>query len=210
MNECVIHSTGFDINNEGYIEENSSMPVRSLHGTTVAAIIRHICSNVEFISINILNENLSTDGRILLYSLSRVFDYKPDIIHMSLGTLKKRYIFPMKKIVREAERLNIPIVAAAQNSGKVSYPAYLKGVIGVKSDRFDDCTQFSYKDGFFLAPAGTEGIGCIREIPDMRNARGTSMSAAYISGHLAAILKNNKNLYFKEVEEALLQGLKKE
>jgi Subtilase family. len=206
----VIHSTGFGINSQGYIGENSGLPIRSLHGTTVAAIIRHICCAVEFISINILDENLSTDGRILLYSLSRVFDYKPDIIHMSLGTLKKRYIFPMKKIVREAERLNIPIVAAAHNSGKVSYPAYLNGVIGVKSDRFDDCMQFSYRDGFFVAPAGTEDIGCIRDIPDMRNARGTSMSAAYISGHLAGILKNNKNFCLNEVKEALLQGLKKE
>ncbi len=205
LKECVIHSTGFGINDDGYIAESSSLPIGNLHGTTVAAIIRHICSDVEFISIHVLDGNLSTDGRILLYSLSRVFDYKPDIIHMSLGTLKKGYIFPMRKIVREAERLKIPIVAAAHSSGKVSYPAYLRGVIGVKSDRFDECTQYSYKDGFFFAPAGIEGIGCIQEIPDIRTARGTSMSAAYISGHLAAILKNNKNLSLKEAKEALLK-----
>ncbi len=206
LNECVTYSTGFGINSEGYIEENNTMPVRNLHGTLVAMIIRHICSDVEFISINILDENLSSDGRILAYSLSQVFDYKPDIIHMSLGTLKKRYIFPLRKIVKEAKKLNILVVAAAHNLGKVSYPAYLKDVIGVKSQKFEDCMQYLYKDSFFYAPIGTEGIDCIQKIPDIKNAKGTSMSAAYISGHLAAILINNVSP--NEAKEVLLQGYK--
>ena len=207
LNECVIHSTGFGVNSEGYIEEDSSLPVRNIHGTIVASIIRHICSDVEFISINILDQNLSTDGRILAYSLSQVFDYNPDIIHMSLGTIKKRYIFPLKKIVKEAKRLNITLVAAAENQGRVSYPAYLNGVIGVKSDRFDNCMQYSYKSGFFCASAGIDSIDCLKEISELRNVSGTSFSAAYISGHLARILKHKKNLSYKQAKEALLQGL---
>lgn len=206
MNYRVIKSTGFGINGKGYIEEYNNLPIRSLHGTTVAMIIRHICSDVEFISINILDENLSTDGRILVYSLSQVFDDPPDIIHMSLGTMKKKYIFPFKKIVKEAKKLNILLVAAAENSGKVSYPAYLKGVFGVKSDSFENCKQFYYNSGFFYAPFGTHGIDCIQEIPSIRNANGTSMSAAYITGHLAEILKNNRNLSLSEAKDALIQG----
>lgn len=209
LNECVIHSTGFGVNSEGYIEENSTLPVRNLHGTIVAAIIRHICSDVELISVNILDENLSSDGRILAYSLSQVFDYKPDIIHMSLGTVKKRHIFPLRKIVKEAKKLNIMLVAAAENLGRVSYPAYLKGVIGVKSDRFEEYMQYSYKSGFFYAPAGINGIEFVQEISALGNVRGTSLSAAYISGHLARILKDKNNLSYKEAKEALLRGLKK-
>ncbi len=209
LNKCVIHSTGFGINSEGYIEENSTLPVRNLHGTIVSAIIHHICSDVEFISVNILDENLSSDGRILAYSLSQVFDYNPDIIHMSLGTVKKRYIFPLRKIVKEAKRLNVTLVAAADNLQRVSYPAYLKGVIGVKSDNFDDCMQYSYKNGFFCAPAGIHGIQCLQGIPDIQNVSGTSLSAAYISGHLAGILRDNNNLSYKEAKEALQKGLLK-
>ena len=210
LKNYVAHSTGFGINSDGYITEKSNIPLRSLHGTAVAMIIRHICIDVEFISVNILDENLLTDGRILAYSLSKVFDYNPDIIHMSLGTLRKRYIFPLKKIVKEAKRLNIQSVAAADNFGKVSYPAYLKGVFGVKSDMFKDCTLYSYKDGFFYAPLGTESIDCIQKISDIKTAIGTSMSAAYITGHLAEILKSNNNLSYKEAKEVLLHRLKKE
>lgn len=209
LHECVTYSYGYGVNSEGYIEKNSTLPIRNLHGTIVAAIIRHICSEVEFISVNILDENLTTDGRILAYSLSQVFDYKPHIIHMSLGTVKKRYIFPMRKIVKEAERHNVMLVAAAENLGRVSYPAYLKGVIGVKSDRFEDSMQYSYKSKFFYAPGGISGIECLQQIPYIQNVRGTSLSAAYISGHLARILKDNKDLCYKKAKEALLQGLKK-
>lgn len=205
----MVHSTGYGINDDGYITENVNIPVRNLHGTVVAMIIRHICSEVEFISVNILDENLLTDGRVLAYSLSRVFDYNPDIIHMSLGTVKKRYILPLRKIVKEAQKLNIHLVAAANNLGKASYPAYLKGVFGVKSGVFSDDTQYSYNQGFFCTPPSTYGIECIQRVPDIRNARGTSMSAAYISGHLAEILKNENKLSYKEAKGILLKDLKR-
>ena len=206
----VILSTGFEIDRYGYIKENSDIPVRNLHGTIIAMIIRHICSDVEFVSVNILDENLLTDGRILAYALSRIFDYQPDMIHMSLGTLKKRYIIPLKKIVREAKKYNIQLVAAAEITGKISYPAHLKGVFGVKADLFDDCTRYSYQNSFFYAPSDTYGIECIQAISDVSTASGTSMSAAYMSGHIANILKNNHNISYKNVKEALLQKMKEE
>ncbi len=206
LKESVIKSTGYGINNKGYIEENKNMPVRNLHGTTVAMIIRCICRDVELISVNILDENLMADGRVFVNSLSQVFDDFPDIIHMSLGTLKKKYIIPLHKIVKEAKKLNIPLVAATNNSGKTSYPAYLTGVFGVKSDLLDNYKQYYYQRGFFYAPIGTEGIDCIQEISSIKNAKGTSIAAAYITGHLAVLLKNNQNLSLKEAKAALIQG----
>lgn len=207
LKEYVILSTGFTINNDRYIVENSTLPIRNLHGTIIASIILHICNQVEFISIDILDENLSTDGRILAYSLSAVFDYNPDIIHMSLGTVKKYYILPLRKIIKKAKKLKIPIVAAADNSGKTSYPAYLRGVIGVKSKIFNSYMQYSYKHGFFYAPLGVDGLIC-KELIKYRKSRGTSMSAAYITGHLAEILNNNEQLSYKEVKKALIKNIK--
>lgn len=203
LKDYVVHSTGFEIGRDGHVKENGSIPVRNLHGTVVAMIIRHICSDVQFISINILDENLLSDGRVLIYSLNRVLEYKPDIIHMSLGTLKKRYIFSLKKIIKKAYKKKIQLVAAAENSGRVSYPAYLRGVFGVKSDNFDNYMLYSYKNGFFYAPSQIYRNSNI-------NARGTSMSAAYISGHLAVVLKNKDNISYEEAEKFLIQGIKKE
>ena len=83
-------------------------------------------------------------------------------------------------------------------------------MFGVKSGMFRDCTLYSYKDGFFYAPSDTYGIECIQQITEVKTAKGTSLSAAYITGHLANLLKNKKNLSYKEAKEFLIQGSEKE
>lgn len=196
-------STGFRINEKGYITEYPGMEAMYPHGTIVSLIIRHICSSVEFISMNILNENAATDGRVLMYAMSRAFDYKPDIIHMSLGTTKWRYKRYVKKIVKEAYRQNVVLVAAANNEGHVSYPACVKGVFGVKGRDLKDSAHYRYKDGFFYAPfsgAGVKGYGGT----DLKNACGTSMSAAYMTGHIANLMMENGHLGNEEIKRMLL------
>lgn len=207
LGKYVVFSTGFRINEEGYITEYPDMEVKHSHGTVISLIIRHICSNIELISLNILNENAATDGRILLYAMSRALDYQPDIIHMSLGTTRWKYKRHIKRILREANRRNIALVAAASNQGSESYPAGINGVFGVKSGSFKENQHYSYRSGFFYAPfsgAGIPGYG----LEDLSEASGTSISAAFITGHLANIrLKtgpiSNKNLKGKLIEKSI-------
>ncbi|NLI11742.1 MAG: S8 family serine peptidase, partial [Peptococcaceae bacterium] len=71
--------------------------------------------------------------------------------------------------------------------GRISYPAYLKGIIGVKADIFDSCFQYYYNNGFFHAPLSAEGIPGFEEI-GYKLVNGTSISSAYITGHVANIL----------------------
>jgi hypothetical protein len=67
------------VNDEGYIVEDKSLKPRHEHGTAISMIIRDICENVEFISVNILNERLTTDGRVLIHAFREALSYKPDI-----------------------------------------------------------------------------------------------------------------------------------
>ncbi len=205
LDKSILESTGFKVNEEGYITEYPNMETKYQHGTIVSLIIRHICSSVKFISINILNDNVSTDGRVLLHAISKAFDYRPDIIHMSLGTTKWRYKGYMKKIIREADRQNITLVAAASNHGLVSYPAYVKGVFGVKGGDFKEITQYGYQDGFFYAPLSAAGISGYGG-KDLKEACGTSVSAAYISGHIANIKLNGGNLNNRIIKSVLINN----
>jgi subtilisin family serine protease len=192
-------SKGFRINDEGYIIEDNDMEVRHEHGTAIALTIKHLCSNVEFISVNILNENLTTDGRVLIYALKNVLKYKPDIIHLSLGTTKWKYKFSLKKIVRASRKSNILIVSAANNQGFKSYPAYLDGVIGVKAISSESQCDFIYHNNFLYAPPTIKNISGIEELKDSY-MEGTSISAAYITGYIANI-KNHKD--FKKNEDLI-------
>lgn len=162
-------------------------------------IVRHICENIQLISLNILNERLSTDGRILVHALEKALLYKPDIINLSLGTTKWRYKFKLKEIVEKAAKNDTIIVAAAHNEGRVSYPAYLNGVLGVKASHPTDLSIIYYKNNFFYAPSGVDGIKDINEICIGGNIKGTSMSAAYITGYIARMKYSNRLLKASEI-----------
>ena len=81
LDQYVTHSTGYGINKDSYIAEDNTREVKNLHGTVISLIIRDIFNKVELTSVNILNENLKTDARILIYSLSWCLENKPDIMH---------------------------------------------------------------------------------------------------------------------------------
>jgi hypothetical protein len=159
-------------------------------------IIKHICSNVEFISINILNENLATDGRVLIHAIEQTVQFKPDIIHMSLGTTKWRHILPIKRIIKQARKKNIIVVSAADNEGSRSYPAYLKGVVGVKALNTGKFEDMYFQKGFFFAPFHTWGIPGTEGLKS-KNCGGSSMAAAYVTGAIARIKLEN-SLYTGE------------
>lgn len=180
-------STGLCINEAGYIVEDATMHVRHPHGTLVALVIRDLCDNVEFTSINILNERLAADGRVLLRAIDLALTEKPDIVHLSLGTTSFRYWFAFKRLIKKARTVNSHIVAAANNQGKRSYPAYLGGVTGVKADaRLENKYNYYYKSGFFYAPCETNSIKGINEIK--AHIGGSSTAAAFISGQVACLL----------------------
>lgn len=183
----VKESTGYRINCESYIVEDKEMQHFYEHGTAVAMIIRHLCPQVELISINIFDKSLGTDGRIMLCAMDKAIDYKPDIIHMSIGTTRWVYLFKLKGLVKKAKRNGIIIVSAANNQGMKSYPAYSKHVVGVKGADIHNVNEYFYKDNFFYAPLIIKGIRGIDQLEFSNQTCGTSMSAAYITGHLAKI-----------------------
>lgn len=187
LKNYVKYSTGYRVGKSQYIEEYKKTKPIHPHGTAVALIIRNICDKVDLYSINILDEQLSTDGRVLLHALTEAMHLKPDIIHLSLGTTSWRYFLPFRKIVKKAIAQDTIIVSAANNYGKRCFPAHLKGVVGVKAQE-SELAEYSYKSGFYYAPFSTSSISGIEEIDGGENFVGTSFSAAYITGHLASII----------------------
>jgi hypothetical protein len=192
LNKNIIYSAEYRIIENGNIVEKESANVTHPHGTAIALIIRQIMSNVEFISINILNERLLSDGRILIKAIERLHWHKPDIIHMSLGTTKVRYKLKLQSIVNRYLKSNIAIVASCNNNLlSKAYPANLKGVVKVKgSMKLCNAEQFYYYRNYFYAPYESENIPEINLL-NINGVGGNSTAAAYITGHLARYIYNN-------------------
>ncbi|NJK97843.1 MAG: S8 family serine peptidase [Bacteroidales bacterium] len=154
LNNYVFKSTGYRVNEEGYIAEFPEIKNSEIHGSAISLIIREYCKNVELISINILNEKLTTDSRVMIYAMNEALKLNPHIIHMSMGTTKRKYRKYIQEIVTEAKEKNIMVVAACNNMGFKSYPAFIDGVIGVKSVKCSETTNSSFykKNRFDLCP----------------------------------------------------------
>lgn len=190
MGNYVKYQTGFIMNTHGGIVEDKDMRARHEHGTAIGMIIKSLCSNVEFISINILDEKLLSDGRLLIYSFKKAIELKPDVIHLSLGTTKFRYRFELWRLVRLAEKNNIIVVSALNNKGVKSYPACIKGVIKVGGVNLKGKEDFHYKKGTYYAPYNLVDIEGMNELVK-RKMVGNSMAAAYITGHVCNIQYSN-------------------
>jgi hypothetical protein len=184
--DYVLRSTGFGINSEGYICETSEIKPTGKHGTCVSMIIRDLCRNTELISFNILNEKMATDSRIMIYAMNEAIKLEPDIIHMSIGTLKRKYLPYIKQIADMAIQKNITIVAACNNFGIRAYPACLTGVIGVKSLRWTNVkNKIIKRKNYFYAPSKIIDIFGQNELKSSQKMKGTSIAAAYVTGYIA-------------------------
>lgn len=189
LHKYVQQSCGFIINGEGQIKEQLTKQIKSEHGTAVSLIIRSVCEDVRFIDINILDDDLTTDGRIFLQAFRKAVDLSPNIIHLSLGTTRFIYKFALQRLVNAARKKNTMVIAAAHNQGLRCYPANLKGVVLVKvNDDLKPCIR-SDRRGVFYAPSYLLDIPGTNELRNPKIS-GTSLSAAYVTGTFAKKLSN--------------------
>ncbi|RPH33390.1 MAG: subtilase [Bacteroidales bacterium] len=210
LNNYVSKSTAYRINSEGFISEFPEIQPNGIHGTSVALIIRDICKNVEIISLNILNENLSTDSRVMIYAMNEAVKFEPDIIHLSLGTTRWKYRSYIKEIVSIATEKNIIIVAACNNLGFRSYPACLKGVVGVKFTKKRNRSKYYYykRMKYYYAPFSMNDIEGVDKLKGWRKMNGTSVAAAFITGHIAKIKSKENQKKKSDVINSLINGIK--
>ncbi|URJ59974.1 S8 family serine peptidase [Paenibacillus polymyxa] len=199
--EHVKESIHFSLDNNGIVLEKKQYSYNNDHGTAVAMAIKHITPNVEFISMNILNEQLRSDGRVLLHAFKRAIDCSPDIIHMSLGTKKFRYAKPLKKLACEAREHEVFVVAAANNKVR-SLPARLKNVIGVLGLSNLNPEHYCFNNKYFYACDNVNNVRRIGEIPNYKFLTGSSIAAAFISGHIARLI-SKRNFRFDEINSLL-------
>lgn len=196
LRNYIKEETGFKLNEKLDVVEEHNPKIKNDHGTVIAKTIKYICNEVEFISINILDENLSTDGRVLIQALKKSISYNPHIVHLSLGTTKIKYWYPLKKLCKFLNKNNVIIVSAANNEGKRSYPAYLKEVIGVKGENINN--TYFYNNKFFYSSLGLPNDLCISS-KRYRDVTGNSISAAYITGYICRTILELGNKSNKEI-----------
>lgn len=191
------------------------------HGTHVSGIIKSVHPDVKILALKYYNRNASGQDNLnsTIEALRYAVENNVDIINYSGGGPEPA--LEELKILKEAERKGILIVAAAGNEesnidvkANAYYPASygLKNIITVtahnKSLQMLRSSNWGKKSVDISAP----GYNIKSALPGLRagTLTGTSQATAFVSGSAALIMSQYPELSVEEVKEIIKQSAKKE
>jgi len=191
------------------------------HGTHVSGIIKSVYPNVKILSLKYYNPKASGQDNLdsTIDALRYAVEQNVDVINYSGGGPEPA--LEELKILKEAERKGILVVAAAGNEesnidirSNAYYPASygLKNIITVtahnKQLQMLNSSNWGKKSVDISAP----GYRIRSALPKGRSGylTGTSQATAFVSGAAALIMSQYPELSTQEVKEVIKQSAKQE
>jgi subtilisin family serine protease len=155
------------------------------HGTAVAAAIVEKAPEAALSIVKVFDRELVATGDVLVAALRWAIAQPVDIVNLSLGTLNAAHESLLARVVADAGRHGLTIVAAAPDGDRRWLPGALPGVVAAEVDWNlpRDVCELMTVDGSIAARAS----GYPRPIPGLapeRNLRGVSFAVANVTGLL--------------------------
>lgn len=181
------------------------------HGTNVAGIITAndndvgivgISQNVEIYDVKVLDSQGVGEVKDVIEGLRWALSNNVDIVNISFGFIKD---YPeLKKMINILLSEHKIVIASAGNNigGKVDFPAGYTGVISVGSINLNGKVDALASEGKIDAYAPGNEIITTSRNGNYETVRGTSFSAAYVTGALA------KGISSKEINEQNRKSIK--
>ncbi|MDR0605391.1 MAG: S8 family serine peptidase [Bacteroidales bacterium] len=157
------------------------------HGTVCAYLINEIIEDGQIYNLKVFDKNMHTSSRKLLKAISWCIENNMDIINISISITDMNYYYEFREICDKAFKKGCIIVAAANNAGFFSLPAYMQTVCGVGTARLLP-DQFIYKENSQIQYY-TNGINPFS--PENVKFHHSSFATARITGLLGKFLQEN-------------------
>lgn len=159
------------------------------HGTACAGIIVQLAPDAELYSVKVIGKDSRGTADQLVAALAFALDQGYDVINMSLGTTDERITRRLGALADRAFYDGRIIVAAANNSGQVAFPAHFSAVLAVGMEGFEDPEALRYEWG---SPIELAARGVYVDAPAMGGGSqlytGTSFACPHVSGLIARLL----------------------
>ncbi|MFC5049676.1 S8 family serine peptidase [Rubritalea spongiae] len=181
------------------------------HGTAVASIIagKHpltpgVAPSAEILSIRVTDAFGSSDSFTLAQGILQAADAGAQIINISMGSEGNSSV--VAEAVRYAQDLGAVIVASSGNEGlsQAVYPAAYDGVISVGAiEANGDHLDFSNSSPNLQITAPGYQVNAAWGEDLLTAFSGTSASAPFVSGAIAATMSNNEGYTAQQATELL-------
>ncbi|MBT8044557.1 MAG: S8 family serine peptidase [Verrucomicrobiae bacterium] len=182
------------------------------HGTAVASIISGdhaltpgIAPSADILSYRITDETGTADSFTLAQGILSAADAGAKVINISMGTFGNSSV--VEDAVVYAQQKGAVIVASAGNEGleTIAYPAAYDGVIAVGAvEASGEHLDFSNSSKELDIVAPGYQVNAAWGDEQMISFSGTSASAPFISGAIAAAMSENPNLSAQQAAELVL------
>lgn len=141
----------YEVKEKKVIKYNSEETLIT-HGSKCAAIFTSYAKQFELISLKVMDNKAKTNINYLIIALEWCLNNDIKLISLSIGSSFFLDYDKLKPIVDKLIKKGVIIVAANNNNNKLTYPAAIRGVIGVRCDNSSKlkCREYSYnKDDMF-------------------------------------------------------------
>ena len=203
----------YDVNEGGV--ERQNIPVDSNgHGTACTYIIHRCIQEYELYIYKVFDENLVTNTEYLIQALEHCKICRPDIINLSLGTLKNDS--RLQRICEELDDSGCILIAAASEDLFIeTWPANYKSVIKVTGDIEKKDMQYAEEKENQLELFLYSGPQRVAWKDGKYNiAYGNSFACARATGEIAGIIKRiqskNKQMILEYIKENCERRVKAE
>lgn len=182
------------------------------HGTAVASVAagRHpaapgVSPAAEVLSFRVADADGNSDSFTLAEGILAAVEAKADVINISLGSVGNSNV--VEKAIQAAVQAGSTIVAAAGNDGTatLTYPAAYEGVISVGSiDAMGQHLNFSNSSDQLSLSAPGYAVPAAWPDEQVIQFTGTSASAPFVTGAIAAIMSWDANITGQEAYDVLM------
>jgi len=205
------------INGYNFVDDTALTSDSHSHGTACAGIIvgaglseesvRGLAPAAYLLPVKVMNKNGKGESFAVVEGIVYAVDRGAKVINLSIGTQGSSKI--LREAIDYANEHGAIVVASAGNDGKeaVLFPANYKDVIcvGAVDGNLNHAPFSNFGDAVdIVAP----GVGVYTTAPDgsYMNFSGTSSSAPFVSGALAALISENPHDSPDEIYQKLLDS----
>ena len=181
------------------------------HGTHVSGIIKSIAPDVKLINVKVLGSDGYGTTSSVIAGIEYATKNKADILTLSLGSDQIEQDYFMNIALQKAIDNGAKVIVAAGNCGEdcISSPGNFENAITVGAiDSRDNVAWFSsgYRYSKYTKPdIVAPGVDINSTVLDnsFEEYSGTSMATPHITGIVALMLENNKNMPQYQVKKIL-------
>ena len=174
------------------------------HGTACAGIIRSLAPDCELYSVKVLGADLTGRGIVFAAGLRWAIERGMHVGNLSLSTGRADFFGLFHELADLAYFRHMPLVCAANNTARPSYPSLYATVLSVAAHEGKDPEQFDYNPNppvEFGAPGLDVPVAWLQH--GSITATGNSFATPHITGVVARLLGKHPGLTVFQVKTVL-------